>query len=102
MSSKNWARLRQPNTPDTVIDIVLELDKLAARVTEVAQHNAADPKKVTPELYVTRSIFMIAAALEKIALVLGEHPGMVFKDGHNGESGKPPEGSSEGPPDVGN
>ena len=82
MSSRKWARTQQPNTPETVIDIVLELDKLASQVmASRPRDNAVDPTRVTADLYITRSILMIAAALEKIAITLAEHPGMVTKDG---------------------
>jgi hypothetical protein len=96
MSTKQWARTQQPNTPETVIDIVLELDQLASRALQSLHDRGADPTtaadttmRITSEVYVARSIFMIAAALEKIAITLSEHPGMVVKDGLKGPAESP-------------
>jgi hypothetical protein len=90
MSTKQWARTQQPNTPETVIDIVLELDQLASKALQSLHDRGADTTmRITSEVYVARSIFMIAAALEKIAITLGEHPGMVVKDGLKGPAESP-------------
>ena len=99
MSSKSWARIQQPGTPETVIDIVLELDQLASKALQSLHDRATDPTtRITSEVYVARSIFMIASALERIALVLGDHPGMIVKDElkKSAEPEGPPTGGPSG------